>query len=267
MTEGSPAQAAEPREKAKRSRPTKSLPTDRIMFSKQLDMLRAYAAASGPEGRPVGNKEVADILKMSESTTSLANAFFVDTGFLTRVEREFSPTREVREFQRAYEWNPDTAAEKLQPILRQSWCWSALSPRLGFSAMEEGEAIEKLAEASSAGPDYERQLRTILDFLAAAGLVEREGGMIKARSQSTPSSAESTSTSPSKEHIAAAQPVPRNEVAQPTPMNVIEFSISIRVDTSEISGWSAERISAFFGGFAQVLAAKGAMERAQSQQD
>src|SRR5579863_8993712 len=66
------------------SKPTKFLPTDRITFSRQLDILRAWAAASGPLGKAVANNDVADIVKMQASTVSLANAFFASVGLLTR---------------------------------------------------------------------------------------------------------------------------------------------------------------------------------------
>jgi hypothetical protein len=45
-------------------------------------------------------------------------------------------------------------------------------------------------------------------------------------------------------------------VAAPT-NGVVQFHVSVRVDMAEFAGWEAERISAFFAGIAQVLAAKG----------
>jgi len=43
----------------------KALPTDRATFSKQLDVLRAAAAASGPDRKPISNDEVAKVSKYS----------------------------------------------------------------------------------------------------------------------------------------------------------------------------------------------------------
>jgi hypothetical protein len=40
----------------------------------------------------------------------------------------------------------------------------------------------------------------------------------------------------------------------------VDFHVAIRVGTAEFSTWRPERISAFFGGIAQVLAAKGRMD-------
>ena len=42
---------------------------------------------------------------------------------------------------------------------------------------------------------------------------------------------------------------------------VIQFQIDVRVDLKEISGWRPDRIAAFFSGIAQVVAAKGQLEK------
>ncbi len=42
---------------------------------------------------------------------------------------------------------------------------------------------------------------------------------------------------------------------------IVQFNISVKVNAQDFAGWSPDRITAFFGGIAQVLAAKGALER------
>ena len=44
----------------------------------------------------------------------------------------------------------------------------------------------------------------------------------------------------------------------------MQFHVSVRVDMKEFSGWQPDRIAAFFGGIAQVLAAKGTVEKEAS---
>src|SRR2546427_12477319 len=75
--------------KAKKSRPTKYLPTDRIAPQKQLDLLRAWGAASGPSGKAGTNGDVASIVGLSSSTVSLANPFFVENGLLQKTDNAF----------------------------------------------------------------------------------------------------------------------------------------------------------------------------------
>jgi hypothetical protein len=70
--------------KLSKSKPHRALPTDRVGFEKQLAILRAYAAASGPERKAVSNEEVGAIVPIHKNTVSICNPFFVDTGLLTR---------------------------------------------------------------------------------------------------------------------------------------------------------------------------------------
>src|SRR5690349_12081891 len=116
----------------KKTRPTKVIPTERLNVRKQLDVLPAVAAASGPNGKPVTNKEVADILKMADTTVSLANFFFTETGLISKGSNGFVPSADVMSYNRAYEWNPATAANKLAPLLSKTWFAEALTPKLSL---------------------------------------------------------------------------------------------------------------------------------------
>lgn len=242
-------------------RAMKPLPTDRITFVKQIGILRAYAVASGPTGKTVTNREVAEIIKMGENTTSLANAFFIDVGFIKRSEGGFLPAAEVIAFARAYEWNPESATHKLAPLLGESWFAKALIPKLSFNPLEEKEAIEKLAEVAGIPPEYKGQIRTLLDYMDVAGLIQRDGTLIR-MAKASPAVTVSASDSSDPEIKEAPTPVRSSVVTgftQPT-QGVIQFHVSVRVDMGEFSGWKADRISAFFAGIAQVLAAKGKIE-------
>ena len=46
---------------------------------------------------------------------------------------------------------------------------------------------------------------------------------------------------------------------------LVQFNVSVKVDMREFAGWAPERITAFFGGIAQVLAAKGSIEKVASE--
>jgi hypothetical protein len=157
----------------------KILPTPRIAFPKQLDLLRAHAAASGPEQKSVGNADVAPFVGLSKSTISLANPFFVDVGLLERVGGGFIPSQEVLNFAQAYKWDAEHAAHELAPLLQRSWFGEALLPRLGFDSHSEKEALRIMDREAGAGPNYESQLRTILDYLEVTGLIERDGDSIR----------------------------------------------------------------------------------------
>jgi hypothetical protein len=252
------------------SRPAYSLPTDRLAFSKQLELLRAYGAL-GERGAIVGFKEAGAVVKLASATASLANAFFLQNGFLQKQDGgKFLPAPEVIAFGMAHRWNPETAARKLEPLVRESWFGRALIPRLQFSAQPEEEAITILAEACSAGPEYRNQLRTLLDYMKASGVVENNGGQVMLAS-----SAPATTTDREPRQPAQEMPMPQparqsgaisTAFSQQATEGVIQFHVSVRVDMSELAEWKPDRIASFFAGIAQVLAAKGAIEKGVSEE-
>lgn len=251
--------------KAKKQRPTKTLPTERITHPKQLDLLRAYAAVHATTAKAVSNNDVAEIVKFTASTVSMANAFFADSGLLTRADGGYVPSASVVNYQRAYEWNKETASHKLAPVISETWFARALTPKLNFGPMEEAEAIAALAEAAAAGPDYRLQLKVCVDYMVAAGLAEREGTTLKA---SRASSAAATNGGHMAQPELREPPLSKTAAIATTfstpAEGIVQFNISVKVNAQDFAGWSPDRITAFFGGIAQVLAAKGAIEREAS---
>jgi hypothetical protein len=248
-----------------RNKPERFLPTERIKFERQLELLRAYAAASGPAVKAVTNREVATFVNMTESTTSMANAFFTQSGFLQKTAEGLVPAPEVVSYQRAFQWNPEKASHKMAPLVLRTWFGEALIRRLTLKPMEEEQAIQTLAEAANADTRYKANLALLIEYLVAAGLVEREGTQLRASRQGHQAATESQPPAPPN-----ADPLPR-EIPQrsaavaasfsaPTE-GTVQFHVSVRVDMAEMAGWQPERIAAFFAGIAQVLAAKGSIEK------
>lgn len=250
-------------DKARKAKPTKPLPTDRIAYQKQIDILRAYAIATEANGgKPVTNNEVAGIVKMAASTLPHANSFFGEVGLLQRAEGGYLPTPDVISFHRAYAWNPETAAHKLAPAVQATWFGQVLLPRLSFRPMDEAEAIAILAESSGATPEYKGQLGLLLSYLDTAGLIERDGGLVKANKppiSSQPSVAPSTPASPPPLSASETGAVATTFNRAKTPG--VQFQINVDVDMKEFATWTPERITAFFKGVADVLSAKGAIEK------
>jgi hypothetical protein len=205
------------------------------------------------------------MIGMAPETISLCNAFFNSIGLITKADGGWILSPEVLAFFRAYEWNKDTAGYKLGPLLSASWFGRALLPTLAFRAMREDEAINVLAAEVAASPEYERHLRLLLEYLEAGGVILREGGMVKQRTALV-----------QPEQMEAPEPVktsdPGIEQSPQRPPRVatgfsqmaegaMRFHVSFNVDMSEMANWRADRISAFFGGIAQVLAAKAEVEK------
>jgi hypothetical protein len=159
-------------------KPTKVLPTDRVSFDKQLDILRAYAAASGQGQAGVANADVAKIANIGSQSISLCNSFFVDAGLLVREGVKQKPVQAVFDYFHAHEWSPETAAAKLGPILSSTWFAKALLPKLAFRQLSRDEAVGFLAEDSRASKEYRSQLELLLEFLSATGLVRIENNTV-----------------------------------------------------------------------------------------
>ena len=254
--------------KPKRVRPQRSLPTARVTFSKQLRCLLSYGLESREGSTPVRMEAVGKAVGLNASTVSLCNPFFVDIGFLSKTGRgKFTPSEHVLEMVGAHEWNPDTAPEKLEPILRTSWAAQALEPRLRLGPVDVEDAIHTLADTVKAGPTYKAELGMILEYLCVSGVTHRDGHQLSWAANSVSAArGGSPQTESSEDQASIAQPapevdLPRGSAAQVPPTGGFSFTVSIQVDADEIAHWSPDRIAAFFSGLAQVLAAQNKGER------
>jgi hypothetical protein len=240
---------------ARRPRPAKPLPTDRILFSKQLETLRGFAAASGSERNTVSNDDVAPIVKLKSGTISLTNSFFCDVGFLEKVDGGFVPTVDVLEFNRGCSINESTAPKKLANVLRESWFAKKLLPILGIRKIPQAEAIELLADEAGATGEHKEQLAMLITYLKAAGLVrvDPDGSEVSLNDVAPPVP---PSPIPPPLHDQGKVPQeqrPRVDHGGPGGVN---FQIDVHVDMADMASWAPERIAALFAGIAQVLAAK-----------
>ena len=159
-------------------KPTKVLPVDRVSFEKQLDILRAYAAASGTDQGSVNNNDVAKVAGISPQSVSLCNAFFIESGLLLRDGARLKPSDAVFDYLHAYEWDQESAALKLGRVLAQTWFAKTLVPKLSFRSLTREEAISFLAEDSKATKEYAGQLALLVEYLNAAGVVRVENNSV-----------------------------------------------------------------------------------------
>jgi hypothetical protein len=178
-----------------KSRPTETLPTDRIAFGKQIGLLLAYAGIYDQTGQPVTNAEAGRAVSLSASTTSLANAFFADVGFLTRADNGYTPTLEVLNFYRVHGYDPDSAGRELAQVLNGTWFAATMIPRLAVGPVTEPAAIAELAKRANASPHYRPQLRMLIDYLVTAGLIEQDGDQLRRPGGGAPE------RSPSKDEV------------------------------------------------------------------
>jgi hypothetical protein len=160
---------------------TKTLPTDRIGFAKQQDIIKAYLAAYEKVGSTsVSNEDVAQLVGMKATTVSMLNAFLVDVGFIIRSESgKYTPSGDLLSFSKALHFDPANAWAKLAPLLSKTWFAQEIIARGKLKELEETEALTCLAVCSNADKDQSAQLKMLLDYLAVVGLVVRDGGKVK----------------------------------------------------------------------------------------
>ena len=184
--ENADKQGGEKANKNLKAKPKKVLPTDRATVIRQFDIIRGYAAASGKDRKPVSNEDVAKVVNIHFGTISNCNPFFLDIGVVSKAKNGNVPCEEVFAYAERFEWGPDNAAQKLAPVLRKTWFFQTLSPKLAFRALTIDQAVEFLADESGASPDYQAQLVALIDYLKIVGLVSVDGNtvsLIKAKGE------------------------------------------------------------------------------------
>lgn len=244
-------------------KPSRALPTYRISYLKQLEILRAYSALASQGSVAPTNPAVAELVELHRNTTGLASPFFVDVGFLAKAGDGYVPASEVVAYGKASSWNQETAGAKLGPILRNSWFGKALLPHLQMGEVEERRAIEIIALECNAGPKYEGQIKTVLQYLATAGIILREGDVIRAVTTAALEAPVADERTDMTDTAKDKEPVRSVGVATGfahVPEGMLRFNVDVNVDMREFASWSPERISAFWAGIAQVLAAKAKVE-------
>lgn len=164
--------------KRARLKPRKALPTDRVTFVKQLDILRAAAAASGPGHKPVSNEDIAKVVNIHYGSISNCNPFFLEAGLLSRQKHQNMPSEEVFAYAEKYEWEPEKAALKLAPAIRKTWFCSTLIPKLTFRSLQLDEAISFLADEIGATKEYRDQLAMLIEYMRVSGIVSVDGNVV-----------------------------------------------------------------------------------------
>jgi hypothetical protein len=236
-------------------KPSKPLPTVRISLPKQIEILRAFGAACGPIPRPVTNAEVGKIVDLKPETIALGSPFFVAIDLLTKVEGGYVPSEEVLNYARSFEWVPEEAFDRLEPKFRKTWFAEAILPRLRFAPVSEDQAKAILGEAASLSASSGGQLEMLLGFMVEARLIEQENGTYRiAKPRLSEELPAKDDDDDDDERLEEKPPILGG--------SGIRMAISFDVDMEEMSKWTPDRISAFMSGLAQVLSAKGNLDRA-----
>ncbi|HUI89169.1 MAG TPA: hypothetical protein VLX61_10660 [Anaerolineales bacterium] len=234
--------------------PTQVIPTNRVSYDKQREVLKAFAVI-GNGGKVVTIKSVSEAVTLTVSAVRSTTDFFASIGLLKEVSGGFVIAKEVNDYYIADQAGESNAYYRIRPLLEKTWFANALMPKLQLKDISELDAVTALSISSSADKEYRGRIKMLLRLMEDAGMIVTNGNNIS-RGQSIPLPT-SEIDEPQIVFTTAKDKMPLSKSV----VGGVQLNFSIHVDSDDFSKWSPDRISAFFGGLAQVLAAKAALDQ------
>ena len=167
--------------KNQKQRSDRSLPTDRLSFDKQVEVLRAIAQMSGNGRRPVTAEDLSAAIGLRGNTGGLSNKFFRDSGWVESAGRGmYAATEALLEYHRHLNVDAQDVAgarRNLAFVAESSWYWQAVEPMLDEGGARQTMILHALSKSAGAF-EHTQQLMSILGWLEWLGLVRREGDLL-----------------------------------------------------------------------------------------
>jgi len=248
-------------------KPSVALPTDRLSFQKQLEVLKAFAVGSQSGSQPVDAKKLASLTHIGEATAPLNNIFFLETGLITRAKKGlYLPTAATLEFARRVSFAAANAGDALTATFESTWFFKAVVERLAMGNATRPMMIEALARTAGADASYATQFRTLLDWLDFAGLIKIDDDenvtLVKGAGIGSAEGlrgAEWRGATPGQVTLPKSEEptIPEN-VESPT---VLAISVELALTVDDLAKLSAEQVGALFQGAGQVASIKAALSK------
>jgi len=125
-------------------KPKHHLPSDNLKVDGQLEVLRAYVAASDRGKKAVGYKEVAEFVDCYDTVVSSYNKFFEESGLILRQGKgKYVPHENVVEYTDMVQYDDEKALGYLRDILKDSWFGKVALKRLSVAESISEEALLK----------------------------------------------------------------------------------------------------------------------------
>lgn len=258
-----------------KGRPERPIPTDRLRFDNQLEVLRSVASMSGNNRRGVDAETMSAAIGLKGGTGGLNSRFFRAAHWFESVGRgEYTASEGLLAYWRHINVDPEDAygaTATMRGEVRRSWFWETISPML-----ESGQPVRErallLQLANAAGTtDHTTQLETIIEWLAWVGLVERDGDMVRlagagpvdepsSESATEPLADEGASTDQRDESLSAIEegegpvqaPRATARAAESTDDAIISFNVSVRLTADDVKNLNDDQM-AFVMGLAEKL--------------
>ncbi len=269
-----------------RSRPAKSLPTDRMKIEAQQRVLVTIGKQSGTEKRTIDATRISQAMnrEISHYTVGLSNGFFVDAGWLEKRGRgDFAASDSLLDYVRRLATDKDNTSRAVMPLRDaavDSWFWKVVKSHLTFGEARESELLGTLMHEAGASPDHLPQLRTLLAWLEYIELIERADGRVRVHEHAGGAEAAADDSevqlerrldSPSEEPAHSdPPPTPQNTHGAGEPSNTVPrpgrnpadtllaFDFSCCLTADDLAKLSAGQIQALFAAVGTVMSLTGA---------
>ena len=261
---------ARPSRSPQRSRPNRGLPTDRLRFDVQLNILQTMGRLSGSNKRPVDSDMVAQATRLSTATAGLCNRFFTESGWIEQVSKgKYVAADALLEYLRRDGVGASDATVPLADALRGSWVWEEIGPFVTDGGAPVGDVIVTLSRAAGAESGHVPQLENLLEWLDFVGLIIREGErVLPVRATSAPPPTPETPANPTEQQSSAApdeKPAGEREPARPSVQEptknrdqqaefVLTFNVSVNMTASDLARLSPDQIRALYEAVGTVAA-------------
>lgn len=276
---GSPEPDSPKKARTQRSRPSKSLPSDRMKFEVQVRVLQTFARLS-VGGRVISPESLSDALnnEVSKYTAPLSHGFFVESGWLTKAGRgEYAATDALTAYNRRSGTGADDPIAPLRMTAKGSWYWRSVEPLLQHGGANVSEVMVALMNEATVGEAHKPQVRMLLEWLRFLGLISLNGDKVMLTSAIGEASADAANLDseqplsepepePEPEHdsepVSPGRPLApaRAEVSRPTtsqpggPRPMLTFDFSVAVTADDLAQLDPDQIRALFEAVGTVAA-------------
>lgn len=255
-----------------KARPERPIPTDRLRFDNQLEVLKAVASLSGNSRRGVSAETMSAAIGLKGGTGGLNSRFFRFVNWFESVGRgEYTASPGVLAYAQHINVDPEghvAAAAGMRAEMRRSWVWEVVGPLLeSGQPIREKALLLPLAQAAGA-QNHTAQLETIVEWLVWVGLVVRDGESIRLTEAEQPgasapvdeTSADGGEVATPEADAAADQDAAQSMSVQPASPTraavdneaIISFNISVRLTADDVQHLSDEQMQ-FVMGLAEKL--------------
>lgn len=258
-----------------RARPKRGLPTDRMHFDRQVEVLRTFGRLSGANKRPVDSSDVAGVMGVTAATAGLSTRFFVEAGWLEQPQKgKYAATDALLEYTRSPrddESSECEAATWLAETVVNSWSWAALKPLLvNRRSVPKRDAQMVLIREAGAEQGHKGQIDNLLAWLDFAGLITVDQDTVALAPEGHENGEAGSGVNAPEEAENDQPPAPEREEGQATGRNavsgpttgqqageqpvVLSFHFSVQMTAADLACLDAEQIRAVYEGVGSVAA-------------